>query len=258
LDDVVHDVYRGHTKLMVPRVLWKYESTFSLLLKISWLKVRKQEWRRFATKVEVKNTYYVCKKENRFEGDNFNSWTRRGVGKICFMGKYVNSSSFSQPRRKTLSVVIFTHPPQQQHTKNVLHASSLSISCKFGLPGNVMKYLLFAVLLWLSSFHLLSHHSKVCPPPNTCQILVYHKVFGGKRTNQIYKKVESKGEHMMRNTYVLIFYLGDEMIFRLFDSQGQSKESVYLSNDTLFILYPGDDEVCLHSLSLPKVTCRYS
>ena len=28
LDDVVRDAYRGHTKHMVPRMLWKSESTF--------------------------------------------------------------------------------------------------------------------------------------------------------------------------------------------------------------------------------------
>jgi hypothetical protein len=37
LDDVVCDAYRGHTKHMVPRVLSKSESTFSVLLKIAWL-----------------------------------------------------------------------------------------------------------------------------------------------------------------------------------------------------------------------------
>jgi hypothetical protein len=37
LDNVVHDVYRGHSELMVPRVLWISESTFLVLLKIFWL-----------------------------------------------------------------------------------------------------------------------------------------------------------------------------------------------------------------------------
>jgi hypothetical protein len=37
LYDMVRDAYEGHIEHMVPRVLWKSESTFSLLLKISWL-----------------------------------------------------------------------------------------------------------------------------------------------------------------------------------------------------------------------------
>jgi hypothetical protein len=62
--------------------------------------------------------------------------------KICFMENDVNISSFSHftATQKNSFCCHFFIPPQQ-HTNNVLHTSSLSISCKFGLPGNVMRYI---------------------------------------------------------------------------------------------------------------------
>jgi hypothetical protein len=50
-------------------------------------KVRKKERRGFAPKVERTSTYFVCEKENRSDGENFNFWTRRGAGQDAIHGK---------------------------------------------------------------------------------------------------------------------------------------------------------------------------
>jgi hypothetical protein len=73
---------------MVPMVLWKSGSTFSMLLKIYWLqKFESKNVEDLLQKFEVKNASYVCKKENRFAGENFNIWTRRGAGQDMIYSK---------------------------------------------------------------------------------------------------------------------------------------------------------------------------
>jgi hypothetical protein len=126
---------------MVPRVLCKSESTFSVLLKISWLqRLEIKNGEDLLQTLKYKTPLMFAKRKTGLKETMSIVGQEAELDKICFMGKDVNGYSFSQPRRKTLYVVIISSPPPQQHTNNVLHASSLSISCKFGLPGNVTRY----------------------------------------------------------------------------------------------------------------------
>jgi hypothetical protein len=52
---------------------------------------------------------------------------------------------------------------------------------------------------------------------------------------------------MMKNTCVIILSLEDTINLRFFNSSGWAKDSLYLLNDTLFLLRPINDDFCLHS-----------
>jgi hypothetical protein len=134
LDDVVRDVYRGDMELMVPRVLWKSESTFLVLLKISWLqRFKSKNGEDLLQKLKSKTHLMLAKTRAGLKETISIVGQEEELDKICFMGKDVNSSSFSQPRRKTLYVVISSSPhnnTQRMFNMPAAYRSHANLACQ--------------------------------------------------------------------------------------------------------------------------------
>jgi hypothetical protein len=104
LDGVARDAYRGHMEQLVARVLWKSESKFSVLLKIPWFQSKKRE--DFLQKLKAKTPVVFVKSKTGLKETISTVGHEEELDNIIFMGNCVTISSFSQPCRNALSVVI--------------------------------------------------------------------------------------------------------------------------------------------------------
>jgi hypothetical protein len=111
LYDVVCDVYKGHTELMVPRVLWTSESTFLVLLNISWLqRFKSKNGDILLQKLKSKTPLMFAKRRAGLKETISIVGQEEELDKICFMGKDVNSYSFHSHAEK-IFLLSFPYPP---------------------------------------------------------------------------------------------------------------------------------------------------
>lgn len=204
---------------------------------------------------DVKNHVATEIAENRFLDDI--EVQRRGRSKTTIP---LNQTTYPQPRRRTFSVIgdVVSESKPKLYTLQIRQ-----IQTPYCSP---MPMALFELgkKLWRAASPHLTALSQACPP-NHCQILFYHALFGGEMgLHRDYQPTRGKGvgDHKkIRGTNVLLYTIGAPMIFRyvqcvqedyMFSPKRDFKGREVgcpLYDGTLFVQHPWDDERFMHDVT---------